>query len=448
MARFGEQTRLAMQNFTVSGESFPLPVIHALALIKAEAASANFALGALTLEPDVFRAIVEAAEEIAAGKFDDEFRIDVFQTGSGTSSNMNVNEVIAALVAERRPGTNVHPNEHVNASQSSNDVVPSAVHLAVGRRVDGELVPALVHLAATLRDVAHQHRNTVKTGRTHLMDAVPVTLGQELGGMARAVELGAERLRSALQRLLELPLGGTATGTGLNAPPGFAALVISALAERTGLPWVEALDHFEAQGGRDALVEMSAMCRSVAVSMFKIANDLRWMASGPVAGLGEIRLPALQAGSSIMPGKVNPVIPEVVCQVAAQVIGNDAAVAFAGASGSFELNVMIPVIARNVLASVHLLTGAARSLADRCIGGIAPDIESMQQLVERSPMLATALNDLVGYDAAKDVVEQSLRTGESIQSVVVRLGLLDAADAKTRLGVLRLARPDDAKRDV
>jgi fumarate hydratase, class II len=442
MTYWGEQTELALQNFGVSGEVFPLAIIHELASIKAEAARVNDFLGRLDLDAAEVRALIDASEAIANGGYDAEFPLDVFQTGSGTSSNMNVNEVIASLAMERAAmGALIHPNDHVNASQSSNDVVPSAVHVAVGKAVSHGLLPALEALAMELHACAALHCDVVKIGRTHLMDAVPVTLGQEFGGMARAVDLARTRILSALERLWELPLGGTATGTGLNAPEGFARKVIEALALRTGLPWVEATDHFEAQGNRDALVEMSAACRGVAISLFKMANDLRWMASGPIGGLSEITLPALQAGSSIMAGKVNPIIPEVVCQVAAQVFGNDAAVAFAGASGSFELNVMIPVIARNVLASVHLLSGAATDLTTKCLNGLVPNEAALRERVDRSPMVATGLNKVLGYDRAKQLVEESERTGTAIAELVVRHGLLDEATARRLTDPMLLARP-------
>jgi fumarate hydratase, class II len=441
MNRWGEQTAIALENFGVSGEVFPLAVIHEIAIIKAEAARVNGALRRLDL-PDVdVAAMIDAADAVARGEFDSEFPVDVFQTGSGTSSNMNVNEVIASVAMERGTGAKIHPNDHVNASQSSNDVVPSAVHMAVGRSVDRALIPGLTTLEAELRSCAVRYRDVVKIGRTHLMDAVPVTLGQEFGGMARAVELACIRMNGALARLLELPLGGTATGTGLNAPPGFAEKVIEALARRTGLPWIEATDHFEAQGGRDALVEMSSACRGLAISLFKTANDLRWMSSGPVGGLGEITLPALQSGSSIMPGKVNPVIPEVVCQVAAQVIGNDAAVAFAGASGAFELNVMVPVIARNVLESVRLLTGAVNDLSSKCLVGLVANETAMSERVNRSSMVANALNETLGYDQAKALVEESERSGTPVTALAVRHGLLDEETAKRLTDPLRLARP-------
>ena len=437
--RWGEQTALAVKNFAVSGERFPIAVIHEIAHIKASAARVNADLGVLALDPTVVQCMIDVAGEIAGGLFDTEFPVDVFQTGSGTSSNMNVNEVIAALVHERTSIV-IHPNDVVNASQSSNDVVPSAVHVAAARGVNEALLPALRHLAGALRDRAVGLAEVVKIGRTHLMDAVPVTLGQELSGMARSVELGEARLRDCLARVMELPLGGTAVGTGLNAPVGFAARVIADIAERTGMPFVEATNHFEAQGNRDALVELSGMCRSVAISLYKAANDLRWMASGPIAGLGEIELPALQAGSSIMPGKVNPIIPEVACQVVAQVIGNDAAVAFAGASGNFELNVMIPVIARNVLSSIGLLANVGVDLAE-CVTGLVANTEILRERVRRSPMLATGLTSQIGYDEAKRVAVAATETGRTIEEVVVSELLLGSREASHLLDPLRFTAP-------
>jgi fumarate hydratase, class II len=442
MRHWGEQTELALRNFTVSGEPFPLAVIHQLAIIKAEAARINATLRTFDLDARDVEAIVRAADAVADGDYDDEFRVDVFQTGSGTSSNMNVNEVVSSVAMElANTGNPIHPNDHVNAAQSSNDTVPTAVHLAVALAMRDTLFPAMLLLVTELRSSATKFHHVVKIGRTHLMDAVPVTLGQEFGGMARAVDLARGSMDVALTRLMELPLGGTATGTGLNAPAGYAEAMIQALRKRTGFGWVEATDHFEAQSGRDALVSVSAACRGLGISLFKIANDLRWMASGPIGGLGEITLPALQAGSSIMPGKVNPVIPEVVCQVAAQVIGNDAAVAFAATTGSFELNVMIPVIARNVLASVNLLARAMQALADQCIRGLVADEVAMRSRVERSPMVATALNEAIGYQRAKKLVDDSIRSGISVAELAVREGLLDQAQTHRLTDVMRLAYP-------
>jgi fumarate hydratase, class II len=435
--RWGASTQRAVENFPISGQGIGRELIGALGRVKEAAATVNGRLG--VLPPDAAAAIASAAAEVAAGDWDAHFPVDVFQTGSGTSSNMNANEVIASLAAERL-GRPVHPNDHVNASQSSNDVFPSAVHLAAVTSVCTTLVPALRHLADILRRRQADCAGVVKAGRTHLMDATPVTLGQELGGYATAVEHGVERLESTLPRLGELALGGTAVGTGINAPPGFGAAVVARLVESTGLPLREARDHFEAQGGRDALVEASGMLRTIAVSLVKVANDLRWMGSGPAAGLAEIHLPDLQPGSSIMPGKVNPVIPEVVVQVGAQVIGNDAAVAFAGATGSFELNVAVPVMARNLLESVRLLAAGSRALADRCVAGLAPDAERCRRFAESSPALATALVPHIGYEQAAAVVRQALAEGRTLREVVLHRGLLSGDDVDRILDVDAMTR--------
>ncbi len=378
-ALWGAQTQRAIDNFRISGEPMPHEVIRAVARIKRAAALENAARGVLA--PDVAEAVAEAATEVVSGYLTGQFPLDVFQTGSGTSSNMNVNEVVAHLAA-RRLGRPVHPNDEVNASQSSNDVFPSAVHLAALGALSRDLLPAMFGLASALREKSVECAGVVKAGRTHLMDATPVTLGQEFGGYAAAVELGVERVEGCMGRLGELPLGGTAVGTGINAPPGFAAGVVARLSQELGLALTEARDHFEAQGARDALVETSGALRTVAVSLVKICNDLRLMGSGPAAGLAEIRIPELQPGSSIMPGKVNPVIPEVVIQVAAQVVGNDAAIAFAGATGAFELNVAVPVMARNLLESIRLLAAACRALAEQCVRGIEADPERCRRLEE------------------------------------------------------------------
>jgi fumarate hydratase, class II len=439
-ALWGAQTQRAIQNFQVSGVVVDPAVIHALARIKGVAAVVNARLGGL--DPDLGEAIREAADEVTAGRHDDQFPVDVFQTGSGTSSNMNVNEVLAHLAA-RRLGRPVHPNDHVNAAQSSNDVFPTALHLAVAGSMMDELVPALDHLAQSLGRKASELADVVKAGRTHLMDATPVTLGQEFGGYAAQVRHGVERLRATLPRLAELPLGGTAVGTGLNAPPGFAAAVIGELARSTDLPLTEARNHFEAQGSRDALVEVSGQLRTVAVSLVKICNDLRWMASGPRAGLGEIRLPDLQPGSSIMPGKVNPVVPESVLMVCAQVIGADATVAFAGASGTFELNVMMPVIGRAVLDSLRLLTSSAWLLADRCVDGVAAEVDRCRELAASSPSVVTALNRFLGYEAAAAVAKKALADRTTIRQAVIDLGhvergTLTLADLDAALDLLAM----------
>jgi fumarate hydratase class II len=442
-AKWRAQTQRAVENFPVSGQRIDPALIRALGAIKWAAARANADLG--VLDRDVADAIAEAAGEVAEGTRDDEFPVDVFQTGSGTSSNMNANEVVATL-AEERLGRPVHPNDHVNASQSSNDVFPSAIHLAATKAIVRDLVPALDHLAAALELKAEEFRDVVKSGRTHLMDATPVTLGQELGGYAAAVRMGVERLHAALPRIGELPLGGTAVGTGINAPPGFAQRVITLLAAELDLPLSEARNHFEAQASRDALVEASGVLRVIAVSLNKTCNDLRWMASGPRAGLGEIHLPDLQPGSSIMPGKVNPVIPEAVHQVVAQVIGNDAAVAFGGAAGSFELNVNLPVIARNVLESIRLLANVSRLLADKTVDGIEADVERCRFYAEASPSIVTPLNRWLGYEEAAKVAKQALAAHTTIRQAVidrghVANGTLTEAQLDAALDVLAMTRP-------
>jgi len=440
-AKWAAQTQRATENFPISGIHIDGRLIAALAVIKGAAAVVNARLG--VVEGEIADAIVAASADVAAGHWNDHFPIDVFQTGSGTSSNMNANEVIAQLASERL-GRQVHPNDHVNASQSSNDVFPSAIHLAAALGIERELVPALQHLASALRHKAAEMATVVKAGRTHLMDATPVTLGQELAGYATAVEHCVERARSALPHLAELALGGTAVGTGINAPPLFAAAVIERLASATGLPLREAADHFEAQGGRDAVVQASGTLRTVALSLARIANDLRLMGSGPRAGIAEIRLPDLQPGSSIMPGKVNPVIPEAVYQVAAQVVGNDAAIGFGATAGAFELNTAMPMMARNLLESVHLLSTVSRLLADRCVAGIEADVERCRTNAESSSALATALTPHIGYEEAAAVVHQAQTEGKTLRQVVLERGLLRPGevdrildvDAMTRGGVL------------
>jgi fumarate hydratase, class II len=418
-ARWGATTQRAVENFPISGQGIDLELIHALGRIKAAAASANVALGVLDAETaDAIRA---AALEVADGAWDVHFPIDVYQTGSGTSSNMNANEVIANLAAERL-GRAVHPNDHVNASQSSNDVFPSAIHLAATDGVVNSLIPSLERLAAALAGKAEEFAGVVKSGRTHLMDATPVTLGQEFGGYAAQVRYGIERLQATLPRVAELALGGTAVGTGINAPAGFAAAVIAELRDTTGLPLTEARNHFEAQGARDALVELSGQLRTIAIGLYKIATDIRWMGSGPRAGLAEIRVPDLQPGSSIMPGKVNPVIPEALSMVCAQVIGNDGAIAFAGAAGNFELNIMLPVMARNLLESIRLLASASVLFADRCVSGIAADEARAREYAEGSPSVATALNPVLGYEEAASIAKQALAERKTIRQVVIERG--------------------------
>ncbi|HEU5034190.1 MAG TPA: class II fumarate hydratase [Mycobacteriales bacterium] len=437
------QTQRAVENFPISGGTIDPALISALGAIKAAAAGVNAELG--VLDGAVAQAITAAANEVAAGAHDEQFPIDVFQTGSGTSSNMNANEVIAT-VASRVHGQDVHPNDHVNASQSSNDVFPSAIHLAATRTIVGVLVPALQHLEAALHRKAEEFTDVVKSGRTHLMDATPVTLGQEFGGYAAQIRTGIERLESTLPRVGELPLGGTAVGTGINTPAGFAAAVIQRLADDSGLPLTEARNHFEAQGARDALVECSGQLRTIAVGLYKIANDLRWMSSGPRAGLGEIHLPDLQPGSSIMPGKVNPVIPEAVCQVVAQVMGNDAAIAFGGAAGNLELNVMLPVIGRNLLESIRLLANVSRLLADRCIDGIAANVEKCREYAESSASIVTPLNRYIGYENAAKAAKKAVAEGITIRQAVVELGFVDGQHLTEQqldeaLDVLKMAYP-------
>ena len=421
-AKWRAQTQRAVENFPISGTPIERELIAALAAIKGAAAAVNASLGVLPQE--TADAIGTAAASVARGEWDEHFPIDVFQTGSGTSSNMNTNEVIATLATESL-GRSVHPNDHVNASQSSNDVFPSAIHVAATKAIVRDLVPALEHLAGSLERKAGEFAEVVKSGRTHLMDATPVTLGQEFGGYAAAVRYGIERLQASLPRIGELPLGGTAVGTGINTPPGFAASIIAQLAADMDLPLTEARDHFEAQSSRDALVEGSGQLKTIAVGLVKIANDLRWMGSGPRTGLGEIQLPDLQPGSSIMPGKVNPVIPEAVIQVAAQVIGNDAAVTFAGTTGVFELNVTLPLMARNVLESIRLLTNVSRILADRCVDGIVANVDRCREYAESSPSIVTPLNKYIGYEEAAKVAKQSLAEQKTIRQVVVERGYVE-----------------------
>ncbi|MGH8868543.1 MAG: class II fumarate hydratase [Actinomycetes bacterium] len=442
-AKWRAQTHRAVENFPISGQRLERAHVEALAHIKAAAARVNAELG--VLDKDMAEAIAEAASEVAAGRWDDHFPIDVFQTGSGTSSNMNTNEVVATLATERL-GRPVHPNDHVNASQSSNDVFPSSIHIAATSAVSHDLVPALRHLEAALARKSEEFVTVVKSGRTHLMDATPVTLGQEFAGYAAQVRLGVERLEASMPRLAELPLGGTAVGTGINTPPGFSAKVIAEVARVTGLPLTEARDHFEAQGARDGLVEVSGQMRTIAVSLNKVSNDIRWMGSGPRTGLTEIFLPDLQPGSSIMPGKVNPVLPEALCQVCAQVVGNDAAVAWGGAAGTFELNVMLPMMARNVLESIRLLANISRVFADRCVDGITANEERCREYAESSPSIVTPLNRYIGYEEAAKVAKQALAERKTIREVVlergyVEAGKLTAAQLDEALDVLAMTRP-------
>ncbi len=434
------QTQRAVENFPISGRPLPADLIHALARIKAAAARANADLDVITGEQR--DAIVAAVAEILGGQHDDQFPIDVFQTGSGTSTNMNVNEVISSLTA--RAGVECHPNDVVNASQSSNDTFPSAMHVAAVLAA-APLDEAMGVLADALSEKAEQYRDAVKSGRTHLMDATPVTLGQELGGYAATVSQARGRLAQTLPAVRELALGGTAVGTGINTPSDFAATAIGYLDDETGGAFVEAENHFEAQGTQDHLVALSGALRTYAVGLVKICNDLRWMGSGPTAGLAEIHLQDLQPGSSIMPGKVNPVIPEATLQVCAQVIGNDAATTFAGASGSFELNVMLPVIARNVLESIQLLTSVSRLLAD-CVRGITADTQRMRAYAESSPSIVTPLNKYIGYEAAAKIAKQALADGATIRQTVIDLGYVERGELTEEqldeaLDVDRMTRP-------
>ncbi|MDX6591157.1 MAG: fumarate hydratase, class [Gaiellales bacterium] len=413
---WGGETRKAVNNFPVSGEPVPAAVVHWLGRIKGAAARVNAELG--LLDDALAERIAAAADEVAAGSHDDQFPVDVFQTGSGTSSNMNANEVIAALAGE-----GVHPNDHVNMGQSSNDVFPSAVHLAAVDLIVSELLPALEELGDALARKAGEFADVVKAGRTHLMDAVPVTLGQEFAGYAAQVREGRNRIEATLERLGKIPLGGTATGTGLNTHPEFAERVRGRLSDETGLVVLPPADPFEAQGNRDAAVEVSGALKTLAVSLTKIANDLRWMGSGPRAGLGEIFLPELQKGSSIMPGKVNPVIPEVVCQVSAQVIGNDTAITVGGMQGNFELNVQVPLIARNLLQSISLLASTTRLFAEKCIEGIEANREVCERHGEATLAMATALNPYIGYDRASAIVKDAAASGRTLREVAREHGV-------------------------
>ncbi|KJL34923.1 MAG: class II fumarate hydratase [Microbacterium sp.] len=424
-ALYGAQTQRAVENFPISGTGLESAQIAALARIKKAAALANKELG--TLDAGIADAIAAAADDVITGAHDDQFPVDTYQTGSGTSSNMNMNEVLATL-ATARLGSPVHPNDHVNASQSSNDVFPTSVHIAVTQALIEHLQPSLDHLAVALEKKAVLWKDAVKSGRTHLMDATPVTLGQEFGGYARQVRLGIERIDAVLPRVSEVPLGGTAVGTGINTPLGFPQKVIALLAAETGLPITEAEDHFEAQGARDGLVEASGALRTIAVSLTKINNDLRWMGSGPNTGLGELHIPDLQPGSSIMPGKVNPVIPEATLMVAARVIGNDATVAWAGASGAFELNVAIPVMGTALLESIRLLANATRVLADKTVDGLEANLERAAAFAGMSPSIVTPLNKVIGYEAAAKIAKHSVKKGITVREAVIDLGYVERGE--------------------
>ncbi|WP_168628083.1 MULTISPECIES: class II fumarate hydratase [unclassified Cryobacterium] len=443
-ALYAAQTQRAVENFPISGKGLEPAQVIALARVKRAAAIVNGQLG--IIDSSIADAIVAAADRIIAGEHLDQFPIDVYQTGSGTSSNMNMNEVLANL-ASASLGSTVHPNDHVNASQSSNDVFPTSVHVAVTGALLGDLIPALEHLAGALDEKAALWADAVKAGRTHLMDATPVTLGQEFAGYARQIRLGIERVQSTIGRVAEVPLGGTAVGTGINTPKGFPQKVIAVLADDSGLPITEALDHFEAQGARDGLVEASGALRVLAVSLTKINNDLRWMGSGPNTGLAELHIPDLQPGSSIMPGKVNPVIPEAVLMVCARVIGNDATVAWAGASGSFELNVAIPVMGTALLESIRLLANSSVVLADKTIAGLEANLERSRALAESSPSIVTPLNRVIGYEAAAKVAKNAVAKGITVRESVIELGFVERGEISIEqldslLDVLSMTHPN------
>jgi fumarate hydratase class II len=441
-AYWGAQTQRAIQNFTISGIKFPRRFIEALGLIKWAAAQSNEDLG--LLDSRRAEAIRQAAEEVASGKFDAHFPLDIFQTGSGTSTNMNANEVIASRASEILTGNKssreVHPNDYVNMCQSSNDAIPTAIHVSALAAIRDELMPAMVQLAGALRGKSEELADILKVGRTHLMDATPITFGQEFGGYAAQISKGVDRVGDACKRLGELALGGTAVGTGINAHEEFAPKTIERLRQRTALDVREADDHFEAQGGKDACVEMSGALRTVAVSLTKIANDLRWMGSGPRAGLGELRLPELQPGSSIMPGKVNPVIPEVVTQVAAQVLGNDTTIAFCGSQGNFELNVYMPVIAYNLLQSISLLASACRVLTEKCVISLHPDVARARSLVEQSFPIVTALVPSIGYEKAAEISKEAFRSGRAIRDVAREMCDLSDEEIDATLDLMKMTK--------
>lgn len=424
-ALYRAQTQRAVENFPISGLHLSPHHIAALGQIKRAAALTNLELG--VIDQATSDAIVAAADEVIAGAHDDQFPIDIFQTGSGTSSNMNANEVIATI-ASQASGLAIHPNDHVNASQSSNDVFPSSIHIAAYQAVDEVLLPGLRTLGAALEAKAEEFADVVKSGRTHLMDATPITVGQEFSGYAAQVAHGIARVEATLQRLAELPLGGTAVGTGINTPEGFAPRVIELIDEHTGLPLREADNHFEAQAAQDSLVELSGALRTVAVSLVKIANDLRWMSSGPRTGIHEINLPDLQPGSSIMPGKVNPVLPEATVQVAAQVIGNDQAIAFAGAQGNFDLLVMLPVMAANLLQSITIVGNVTRVLAERCVEGITVNEDVCLRHAESSPSIVTPLNRLIGYESAAKIAKHAVKAGVTVRQAAIDLGFVERGE--------------------
>lgn len=424
-ALYAAQTQRAVENFPISGRGLSPHHIAALGQIKRAAAIANCELG--VIDAPTRDAIVQAAEEVIAGKHDKEFPIDVFQTGSGTSSNMNTNEVVATL-ATRFKGDKVHPNDHVNASQSSNDTFPSSIHIAAVQAIQEELIPALDQLATSLEAKAEEWKDVVKSGRTHLMDATPIMLGQEFSGYATQIRYGIDRVQATMPRLTELPLGGTAVGTGINTPAGFSARVIELISQNMGLPFKEADNHFEAQAAQDSLVETSGALRTIAVSLVKISNDLRWMGSGPRTGIGELALPDLQPGSSIMPGKVNPVVPEATVMVAAQVIGNDAAITFAGSQGNFDLLVMLPVMARNLLESITLIGNVSKVLASKVIDGLKANVDKCLQYAESSPAIVTPLNRVIGYENAAKIAKYSVKKDITIREAVHELGFVERGE--------------------
>jgi fumarate hydratase class II len=442
-AMYGAQTQRAFENFPISGQRFSRRFIQALGLIKAAAAETNKELGHLSAR--VADAIARAAREVAEGKFDEQFVLDIYQTGSGTSTNMNANEVIAHRASELLKGQAVHQNDHVNFGQSSNDVIPTAMHVSARIAIDEELIPALEGLAAALRKKARAFDKVMKSGRTHLMDATPVRLGQEFGGYATQVERSVDRLQRGADELAELALGGTAVGTGINTDPKFAAKAIARLSKVTGLRFEEAEDHFEAQGAKDAFVSASGALNATAVALIKVADDIRWLASGPTSGISEIFLPAVQPGSSIMPGKVNPVMAEALIMVCARVMGNHLTVTIGGSRGNFELNVMMPVMAESFLESVKLLANAVNTFTDRCVVGIEANQKRARQLLELNPSIATALNPYIGYDKAAVVAKQSAKEGRSVRDVVKEQGLLKGAELDRALDVRTMTEPGVGK---
>lgn len=435
-ALYGASTQRAVDNFPISNHRFSRRFIWALGLQKGSSADVAADMG--FKDEEIASAIRQAADEVMSGDLDDQFVLDIFQTGSGTSTNTNANEVIAARASQILGGSHVHPNDDVNFGQSSNDVIPTAIHVSAVAAIREELMPALITLSSSLETKAEEFKDVVKSGRTHLMDATPVTLGQEFGGYAAQVRKSKERIERALPGLEELALGGTAVGTGINAPDGFAAAVIAQMAERTGFPFREADDHFEAQGSKDAVVGASGALRTTAVALFKIANDIRFLGSGPTSGISELKIPALQPGSSIMPGKVNPVMSEMLMQVAAQLIGNDASVVWSGANGNFELNVMMPVMAHNLLESIELLANACSVFAERCVDGLEANRARAQELVERNAIIVTALNPHIGYDNGARIAKEAVATGRSVRELVLEAGLMTADELDKALDLKKM----------